>query len=90
MEIPVIERTIAIEELYDYHAKGQLDEAFGTGTAAVISPIGELNWCDNKIILNKGRTGELSAKLYDNLTGIQNGLLADPFGWMVEASAVNV
>jgi branched-chain amino acid aminotransferase len=82
--IPVIERTIAIEELYDYYAKGELDEAFGTGTAAVISPIGELNWCDNKIILNQGRTGELSAKLYDNLTGIQNGLLADPFGWMVE------
>ena len=82
--IPVIERTIAIEELYDYHAKGQLDEAFGTGTAAVISPIGELNWCDNKIILNQGKTGELSSKLYDSLTGIQNGLLSDPFGWMVD------
>ena len=52
--IPVEERTISIEEFYEA-AKGELEEAFGTGTAAVISPIGELNWCDNKIILNQGQ-----------------------------------
>ena len=82
--IPVEERTISIEELYDYHEKGMLEEAFGTGTAAVISPIGELNWRGDKLIINNGETGELSAKLYESLTGIQTGTLPDPFGWMVE------
>ncbi|BBH20497.1 branched-chain-amino-acid aminotransferase 2 [Paenibacillus baekrokdamisoli] len=87
--IPVVERTISIEELYEHHAKGELEEAFGTGTAAVISPIGELNWQDQKISLNGGQTGELSTKLYQTLTGIQNGILPDPFNWMVEATAIS-
>ena len=83
-DIPVEERTIAIEELYEAGRNGSLEEAFGTGTAAVISPIGELNWKDDKLAINGGRTGELSQKLYDTLTGIQKGVLPDPFGWMVE------
>ncbi|MBW7457841.1 branched-chain-amino-acid transaminase, partial [Paenibacillus sepulcri] len=82
--IPVEERKISIEELYE--AGGHLEEAFGTGTAAVISPIGELNWNDNKLVIHGGRTGELSARLYDALTGIQNGQLPDPFGWMVQVN----
>lgn len=88
--IQVVERPITIEELYEASRKGELEEAFGTGTAAVISPIGELNWKDDVLVINQGQTGELSKKLYDTLTGIQMGKLADPFGWMVEASAVNV
>src|SRR5690606_25756236 len=83
-DIPVEERTISIEELYEAGRNGSLEEAFGTGTAAVISPIGELNWKDDKLPINGGRTGELSQKLYDTLTGIQTGTLPDPFGWMVE------
>ena len=59
-------------------------EAFGTGTAAVISPIGELNWDGKVIKLTDGKIGELSARLYDTITGIQNGVLKDEFNWMVE------
>lgn len=88
--IEVVERPITIEELYEASRKGELEEAFGTGTAAVISPIGELNWQDEVLIINEGNTGELSKKLYDTLTGIQMGKLADPLNWMVEASSVNV
>lgn len=82
--IKVTERRISIQELYDAHAKGTLEEAFGTGTAAVISPIGEMNWAGNKITINNGKIGELSHKLYDTITGIQSGKIADPFGWTVE------
>ncbi|NLC07941.1 MAG: branched-chain amino acid aminotransferase [Syntrophomonadaceae bacterium] len=82
--LKVTERRISIQEIYDAHAQGTLEEAFGTGTAAVISPIGELNWNGNKIIINGGMTGEISTKIYNVLTGIQNGELEDPFGWTVE------
>ncbi|WP_424767548.1 branched-chain amino acid aminotransferase [Paenibacillus sp. sgz302251] len=86
--IPVEERPITIEELYEAGRNGSLEEAFGTGTAAVISPIGELNWQDHVLVINEGVTGELSSKLYDTLTGIQMGKVADPFDWMVEATVV--
>ncbi|NLB88173.1 MAG: branched-chain amino acid aminotransferase [Syntrophomonadaceae bacterium] len=82
--IPVVERRISIDELYDAQAKGILEEAFGTGTAAVISPIGELNWDGNIMIINNGQTGELSKRIYDTITGIQSGSLDDEFGWTVE------
>ena len=80
----VVERKLGVQELFDAHAEGKLVEAFGTGTAAVISPIGELNW-DNKVIqLTGGKIGELSAKLYETITGIQNGVIKDEFGWLTE------
>mgnify|MGYP005843398947 CR=1 FL=1 len=82
--VKVTEKRIDIQELYDAHAKGQFDEAFGTGTAAVISPIGELNWAGNKITVNEGKIGELSYKLYNTITGIQNGVLEDKYGWTTE------
>lgn len=82
--VKVTERRIEIQELYDAHKNGTLEEAFGTGTAAVISPIGELNWNDNKITINNEKTGELSARIYDAITGIQSGRLEDKFGWTVE------
>ena len=82
--IPVEESTIDIEELFRAAQSGELEEAFGTGTAAVISPIGELNWRDEKVVINGGQTGEISSKLYNTLTGIQRGNLEDPFGWMKE------
>ncbi|NMB34167.1 MAG: branched-chain amino acid aminotransferase [Clostridium sp.] len=82
--IKVIERKISIKEVYDAHEAGTLKEAFGTGTAAVISPIGELNW-NNKIIkINDGEIGEISSKVYDTITGIQSGKLKDTFGWTVK------
>lgn len=83
-DITVKEKRIDINELYEAHARGTLLEAFGTGTAAVISPIGELNWNDNVIKINGGKTGLLSSKIYDTLTGIQYGKIEDKFGWTLE------
>ncbi|WP_017814812.1 branched-chain amino acid aminotransferase [Paenibacillus shenyangensis] len=83
-DIPVEERQLSIDELEEAARSGKLEEAFGTGTAAVISPIGELNWQGEKLIINEGKTGELSAKLYETLTGIQKGAVEDPFGWALE------
>lgn len=82
--VPVVERRITIQELFDAAAQGTLEEAFGTGTAAVISPIGELNWDGNIVTINNSQTGEYSAKIYNTITGIQYGEIEDPFGWVVE------
>ncbi len=82
--VPVSERRISMEEIYQAHQDGLLEEAFGTGTAAVISPIGQFIWGERTIVLNDGKTGELSRKLYDTLTGIQNGDLEDSFNWITK------
>lgn len=79
----VTERKITLEEIVRANEEGRLDEAFGTGTAAVISPIGELNDDGNKMILNEGKIGPISQKLYDNLTAIQWGRAEGPEGWSV-------
>ena len=77
----VTERRISIQELYDAHAAGKLDEAFGTGTAAVISPIGEFNWDGKVITVNGGKIGPVAQQVYDTITGIQSGDQEDTFGW---------
>ena len=79
----VTERRLALDEVVEAAQNGTLEEAFGTGTAAVISPIGELKVDDRHIVINGGRIGETAQKLYDTLTGIQNCRLPDPFGWVV-------
>ena len=61
-----------------------MDEAFASGTAAVISPIGEFSWAGNVITVGGGDIGSLTQKLYDTLTGIQYGRVADLFGWTTE------
>ncbi len=81
---PVTERKLSIDEIAQAADEGRLDEAFGTGTAAVVSPIGELKYCDKVMPINDGKIGPISQKLYDILTGIQFGKLDDPFGWVVE------
>lgn len=78
----VSERRITIDELVDAHRAGQLKEAFGTGTAAVISPIGELKYGDIVMTVNDGKIGETSRMLYDTLTGIQWGKIKDEYGWI--------
>ena len=80
----VTERHLSVSELFEAHTQGKLAEAFGTGTAAVISPIGELNWDGNVITINDGKIGEVSARLYETITGIQNGTVRDEFGWITE------
>ena len=78
----VEERMLSIDELIEAAENGKLEEAWGTGTAAVISPIGELNYQDKAHIVAGNQIGELSQKLYDSLTGIQWGAIDDPFGWV--------
>ena len=78
------ERRIAIQEIFDAAHAGHLDEAFGTGTAAVVSPVGALCWKGEKLIINNGEIGPVAQKLYDNLTGIQYGELKDDFGWVMK------
>jgi branched-chain amino acid aminotransferase len=78
----VEQRYLSIQEVYDAHKAGRLEEVFGTGTAAVISPVGLLNWNDNIIEINGGRIGEVSQKLYDRITAIQYGREEDKFGWV--------
>jgi branched-chain amino acid aminotransferase len=81
--VDVVERPISIDEVLEALEKGQLREAFGTGTAAVISPIGELFYKDRGYVINNNQTGELSARLSQELQAIQNGYQADPFNWVV-------
>ncbi len=82
--LPVEERRISAEELFDAAEAGRLEEAWGSGTAAVVSPIGELAWGDRKVIVNGGEIGHLTQKLYDTLTGIQWGTQPDPYHWTVK------
>ena len=80
----VSERKLSIDELIQAAHSGKLEEAFGCGTAAVISPVGEICFKGEKMIINDEKIGEVSQKLYDNLTGIQWGRLPDPHGWTRE------
>ena len=80
--IPVEERLISVDELFAAAKAGTLEEAWCVGTAAVISPIGELAWNGEKYEINGNKIGPLSQMLYDELTGIQRGTRPDPFGWV--------
>ncbi len=82
MGIAVEERPITIREVYDAHEAGILEEVFGTGTAAIISPVGLLNWNDKIIEINNGHTGDFSQGMYDKITGIQYGKEDDAYGWI--------
>lgn len=77
----VEERKISVDELLDAQRSGKLEEVFGSGTAAVISPVGKLRYKDEVMTIGDGNIGEVSQKLYDTITGIQWGKLEDPFGW---------
>jgi len=76
------ERKISIDEIVNAHLNGKLEEAFGTGTAAVISPIGELILNDRHLVIGDRKIGPVSRKLYDTITAIQIGEAPDPFGWV--------
>ena len=80
----VNETRLSIDDLMKAGHDGKLEEVFGTGTAAVISPVGELRYKDDVITINDFKIGELTQKLYDTLTGIQWGKLEDKYGWTVE------
>ena len=78
----VEERLLSIDELAEAMENGKLEEAWGCGTAAVVSPIGELCYKGVKYPVNNGEIGEVTQMLYDTLTGIQWGKIEDKFGWI--------
>jgi len=79
--IKVFERSISIDEVVEGCESGSLREMFASGTAAVISPVGEICYKNRDYKVSGGKTGDLSKKLYDEIMGIQYGRKADPFGW---------
>ena len=79
----VEERRISVDELVAAAKDGSLEEVFGTGTAAVVSPVNKLRYVDDVMNIGDGSIGELTQKLYDELTGIQWGKREDPYGWRV-------
>lgn len=80
----VEEGRLAIDDIFDDVKAGKLTEAFGTGTAAVVSPVGELCFKGEKAAVGDGGIGRVTRRLYDTLTGIQLGQEPDPFGWVVK------
>ena len=76
-----------LDEVVEAAARGTLREVWGTGTAAVISPVGELSYQDRRIVINGGRIGELTQRLYDTIVSIQYGLalegIAAPVQYMI-------
>ena len=80
----VSERRVSIDEVIEAQKNGKLNEAFGTGTAAVISPVGMMEYKGTDYVVNGGEMGEITKWLYDTITGIQTGRLPDPFGWVVK------
>ena len=80
----VEERQISVEEVLKAQQKGKLEEVFGTGTAAVISPVGKLRYKDDVMTIGTGDIGALSQKLYNTVTGIQRGKIEDTHGWRLK------
>lgn len=78
----VTERKISINEVFDAHASGKLQEVFGSGTAAVISPVGEIKYEEKNIIIHNGTAGSMSQKFYNAITDIQYGNVEDSMGWI--------
>lgn len=80
----VVEKKILIEEVLEAASLGKLTEAFGTGTAAVISPVGSIYYKGENHVVNDMKIGEVTKRLYDTITGIQKGTVDDAFGWIVK------
>ena len=78
----VSEERLDIEQILVDIKNGKITEAFGCGTAAVISPVGKLCWKGTDYIINDNQSGDISKQLYDELTGIQYGTREDRFGWI--------
>ncbi len=81
--IPISERRIDIQEVIEAQKNGTLEEAFGTGTAAVISPVGQLHFRDQDYTVADGQMGPFAKRVYNEITGIQNGTRPDPHNWCV-------
>ena len=82
MGIEPVERAIDIEEVVEGIASGKVTEIFGAGTAAIICPVGKMNYNDKEYVVNNNETGPWAQKLFDTLTGIQYGKSDDKYGWI--------
>jgi len=82
--VKTVERRIALAELADGAKSGKLREVFGSGTAAVVSPVGELSTATDKITIGTGKPGEIALKFYNEITGIQRGTRPDTKGWLTK------
>lgn len=80
----VSERLLSVDELIDACENGKLEEAWGCGTAAVVSPIGKLAYNGKEYVVNNNQIGEVTQHLYDTITGIQFAKIEDKFGWTVK------
>jgi branched-chain amino acid aminotransferase len=89
MGLSVEEKRITVQEIYQAYEDGTLEEAFGTGTAAVISPIGRFEWDGREFDVADGGIGPVSQRLYDELTGLQYGRNTDSYGWVREVAVNN-
>jgi branched-chain amino acid aminotransferase len=83
MGLEVVERALTVDEIFAGVESGRLTEAFGTGTAVVVSPVGQFTYRNRTATIGDGKTtGEVTRRLYDTLTGIQYGRLDDPHAWV--------
>lgn len=82
------ERAISIDEVIEGISSGSITEAFGSGTAAVISPVGSLTYKEKEYVINGNQVGTVTQQLYDTLVNIQYGRQADPFGWVREIGKI--
>ena len=80
----VSEERISIDDIIKYYKNGELIEIFGTGTAAVISPVGKLLYDEYEMVVNDGKIGKISLHVYETLTNLQFGKIKDDFNWRVE------
>ena len=80
----ISERRISMDEIVEAYENGQLKESFGSGTAAVISPVGLISYRGKDMLINNGKMGEITSFLYDKITGIQSERYEDEFGWVTE------
>lgn len=84
MGLHVEEKRISIDEVMEGARSGKLTEAFGTGTAAVVSPVNLISYQGDDEKIGDGNIGTLTQKLYDTLTGMQTGKVADTMGWITK------
>ncbi|MGE0383825.1 MAG: branched-chain amino acid aminotransferase [Gammaproteobacteria bacterium] len=82
--VPVAQRPITVDEIISGAQNGRLTEAFGTGTAAVISPVSEFVFKGESVRIGNGGVGQLAQRLFDHISAIQRGLAPDPHGWVME------
>jgi len=82
----VSERRLSMDEILDAHREGRLKESFASGTAAVVSPIGRFFYRGEVFVINGGKTGPVSERLYNEILQIQYGEKDDPFGWRMKIS----